>query len=45
MAQAEGASLNLAPSFDGNDYVFWKVAMKYFIHSLDVRMWDVVVNQ
>lgn len=42
MAQSEGAFLNRAPLFDGNDYVFWKVKMEAFIHSLDVRMWDVV---
>ena len=45
MAQSEGASLNRAPLFDGNDYVFWKVMMEAFIHSLDVRMWDVVITK
>ena len=45
MAQAKGASLNRAPVFDGNDYVFWKDMMKVFIHSLDVRMWDVVITK
>ena len=43
MAQAKGALLNQAPIFDGNDYVFWEVMMEAFIHSLDVRMWDVVI--
>ena len=45
MAQVEGASLNQAPLFDDNDYVFWKVMMEAFIHSLDVRMWDVVMTK
>ena len=45
MAQAEGAFLNWAPLFDGNDYVFWKVRMEAFIHSLDVRIWDVVITK
>ena len=45
MAQSEGASLNRALLFDGNDYVFWKVMMEAFIHSLDVRMWDVVITK
>ncbi|XP_059068312.1 uncharacterized protein LOC131858859 [Cryptomeria japonica] len=45
MAHSEGAFLNRAPLFDGNDYVFWKVKMEAFIHSLDVRMWDVVTTK
>lgn len=45
MEQSEGAFLNRAPLFDGNDYVFWKVKMEAFIHSLDVRMWDVVTTK
>lgn len=45
MAQNEGASLTRAPLFDGTDYIFWKVKMEAFIHSLDVRMWEVVANK
>ena len=44
MAQSNGASLNRALLFDGNDYVFWKIMMEAFIHSLDVRMWNVVIK-
>ena len=44
MTHYECASLSQSPLFDGTDYVVWKVMMEAFIHSLDVRMWDVVVS-
>lgn len=45
MAQNEGASLTRAPLFDGTDYTFWKVKMEAFIHSLDIKIWEVVANK
>ena len=35
-------SLNVPPSFDGNNYAFWKVWIRAFLCSIDDIVWDVV---
>ena len=29
----------IPPHFDGNNYAYWKVRMKAFLKSIDVRVW------
>ena len=29
----------IPPHFDGNSYAYWKVRMKAFLKSIDVRVW------
>ena len=37
-----GHSLVIPPHFDGNNYAYWKVRMKAFLKSIDVRVWNFV---
>jgi len=38
------ASINRPPMFGGVNYVFWKIRMKIFMESIDMKIWDAVVN-
>jgi len=35
---------NKAPNFDGENYDWWKECMSVHIHSVDMDVWDTVVN-
>ena len=39
-----GHSLVIPPSFNGNNYAYWKVRMKAFLKSIDERVWFSVEN-
>jgi len=41
---AEGASINIPPMFGGVNYAFWKIRMKIFMESIDMGIWNAVVN-
>jgi len=41
---AESASINRPPLFSGVNYPFWKIIIKIFIESLDLGVWDAIVN-
>jgi len=41
---AEGASIHKPLMFSGINYQFWKVRMKFFIESIDQRIWDAIIN-
>jgi len=41
---AKGASINSPPMFGGVNYAFWKIIMKIFMESIDMGIWDAVVN-
>jgi len=40
----EGASLNKPPLFYGENYQLWCIRMKFFVDSLDRKIWDVITN-
>jgi len=40
----EGASINRPPLFVGENYLFWKIRMKIFLESIDMGVWDAIVN-
>ena len=40
----EGASLNKPPLFCGQNYPIWCIRMKFFIQSLDKKIWNVISN-
>jgi len=42
---AEGVSINRPPMFGGVNYALWKIIMKIFMKSIDMGIWDVVVNE
>ena len=44
MSFAEGASINRPLMFGGVNYAFWKIRMKIFMESIDMGIWDAVVN-
>ena len=37
-----GQSLIIPPLFDGTNYVYWKVSMRFFLQSLDEKVWQTV---
>jgi len=41
---AKDASINRPLMFSGVNYAFWKIRMKIFMGSIDMGIWDVVVN-
>jgi len=45
MENQEGRVTNGAPMSNGTNYVFWKVRMKTYIHSLGAYVWDVVEEE
>jgi len=40
----EGASINRPPLFCGLNYQLWKVRMKFFVESIDRKIWNVITN-
>jgi len=40
----EGASLNRPPLFCGVNYQLWCIRMKFFVDSIDRKIWDVITN-
>jgi len=40
----EGTSLNKPPIFCGENYQLWCIRMKFFINSLDKKIWNVISN-
>jgi len=44
MAFGEGASINRSPLFCEVNYQFWKLRMKFFIHSTDKGIWESTEN-
>ncbi|XP_057997799.1 uncharacterized protein LOC131176781 [Hevea brasiliensis] len=40
----EGQSVVRPPFFDGNDFLYWKNRMYYFLKSEGIDLWDVVKN-
>jgi len=40
----EGASINKTPLFCGLNYQLWKVRMKFFVESIDRKIWNVITN-
>ena len=40
----EGVSINRPPIFSGLNYALGKIRMKIFMKSIDMGIWDVVVN-
>ncbi len=40
----ESQSVIRPPFFDGNDFLYWKNMMYYFLKSEGVDLWDVVEN-
>ncbi|OAY43379.2 hypothetical protein MANES_08G063666v8 [Manihot esculenta] len=40
----EGQSVVRPPFFDGNDFLYWKNRMYYFLKSEGVDLWDIVEN-
>jgi len=41
---AESASINRPLIIGGVNYVFWKIRIKMFMKSIDMGIWDAVVN-
>ena len=41
---SEGVSINRPPLFAGENYLFWKIRMKIFLESIDMGVWDAIVN-
>ena len=37
-----GQSLIILPLFDGTNYAYWTVHMKFFLQSLDEKVWQAV---
>ncbi|XP_068462359.1 uncharacterized protein [Phaseolus vulgaris] len=44
MPFAEGVSINRPSMFGGLNYAFWKIIMNILMVSIDMRIWDAVVN-
>jgi len=44
MPFGERASINRPPLFCGDNYQFWKVRMKIFMHSTDKGIWETIEN-
>jgi len=40
----EGASINRPSMFVGVNYAFWNIRMKIFMESIDLGIWDAIVN-
>ena len=41
---AEGHSTLSPPMFDGTNYNYWRVRIKYFIQANDYKMWHAIFN-
>jgi len=40
----EGAFINRPPMFGGLNYAFLKIRMKIFMESIDMGIWDAMIN-
>ena len=40
MEAREGHATNRPPLFEGTDYSYWKMRMKYYIQSVDYQCWE-----
>jgi len=40
----ECASINRSPLFCGVNYQLWKIRMKFFVESIDRKIWDTITN-
>ena len=40
MEAREGHATNRPPLFEGTDYSYWKMRMKYYIQSIDYQCWE-----
>ena len=40
----EGQSLSRPPLFNGENYPYWKKRMENFIQSVDLEMWDIILD-
>jgi len=40
----EGACLNKPPLFYGMNYELWCIRMKFFVNSIDKKIWNVITN-
>ena len=40
MEAREGHATNRPPLFEGTDYSYWKMRMKYYIQSIDYQYWE-----
>jgi len=40
----EGACLNKPPLFCGMNYELWCVRMKFFVESIDRKIWNIITN-
>jgi len=41
---SEGPSIDRPPLFVGENYLLWKIRMKIFLESIDMGVWDAIVN-
>jgi hypothetical protein len=41
-SNGEGASFHRPPSFNGEEYAYWKTRMTIFIQSIDLDLWDII---
>ena len=39
---ARGQNLHLAPTFDGSNYLFWKIRMRAFLRAFDPEGWQAI---
>ena len=40
MEAREGYATNRPPLFEGTDYSYWKMHIKYYIQSVDYQCWE-----
>ena len=40
MEAREGHATNCPSLFEGNNYSYWKMRMKYYIQSIDYQCWE-----
>ena len=42
MEAREGHATNRPPLFEGIDYSYWKMRIKYYIQSVDYQCWECI---
>ncbi|MQM02076.1 hypothetical protein Taro_034835 [Colocasia esculenta] len=42
---AKGQSVNSPPLFDGEDYNYWKIRMKFFLQGYDYQLWSIIEDE
>ena len=40
----KGQSINRPPFFDGNNYSYWKCRLIIYLKSINIDIWDIVIN-